>query len=158
MLSSQHRSVHSEAISQEADRLTREALCRWGCAHPESAWDANRAVTAYQEGRVQDYEDDLGAETFLVSDRCAPDGAFVAARDWCACDPTKEYSICYHSLAVCLVLGYRSHYARLHAKRPLRAVALIVKKSFTKAHDQAQLGEHLADVIQQNRAVVGGAK
>lgn len=153
MLKLQHRSVHSEA-----DHLTREALCRWACSHPESAWDANRAVTAYQEGRVQDYEDDLGAETFLVADRCAPDGHYVAGRDWCACDPMKEYSICYHSLAVCLVLGYRSHYARLSAKQPLRVFAMIVKKEHTRSYSQERLGEHLADVIQQNRAMVGGAK
>lgn len=170
MLPLHARSVHSpDPLSRRADRLVREALCRWVCAHIDFAHVANRALAAYEASDIRDYSDDLGDETFTVRDAGAPDGYYLCSREWCCCDPMREEApYCRHSLAVCLLLGYRSHVARLRAEErakaeaqaakpgPLRVVGIVCKpNSIRESH--RQLGEHLAACREKLQAV-GGAQ
>ena len=121
-------SLSRNTLRRKADRLTRDALARWVCADLDRATTANEALALYELSRIADYSDDLGHETFTVRDASAPDGAFLCGREWCCCDPRREEApTCRHSLAVGLLLGYRSHYARLHAAAPLRVMALVAK-------------------------------
>lgn len=126
MLSLRSHSVHDPRT--QADRLTRAALERWVCADTNRETLAAAALTIYQRRALADYSDELGDETFIVRDDSAPDGAYAAGRAWCACRSQYD-ALCHHSLAVCLMLGYRSHYVRLREEAPLRVAALVVKSN-----------------------------
>ena len=155
MLSS--RISPDQSLRKQARRLVGEALSRWVCDHIDSASDASHALACLDGSGISDYSDDLGDETFLVHDASAPDGAYVCGRSWCACDPARERaSLCAHSLAACLLIGYRSHYARLHAAektKPLRVVGLVVKPGSIRESQDA-LGRQLAAC---RTKLVGGA-
>lgn len=107
------RTLQSRALAQ---RLAKEALARWVCdGHLNLAKAANQALVLFETNSIRDYGDDFpDGDTFLVTDKEAPDGYFLCAREWCACDPGNELPICQHSLTACLFLGYRSHQARIY--------------------------------------------
>jgi hypothetical protein len=98
-------------LRNQARRAACTSLCRWVCQNPSFVTEASLALELFEANAIQDYSDDFdGEETFLVS---GPDGAFLAGRSFCQCDPTNERQQCRHSLAVALYLGYQSHYTRL---------------------------------------------
>lgn len=152
-----------QTTQTQAKNLTLRALDRWLCSHPTAATIAAEAVRSWERSQIRDCCDDLGEETFMVVDAAAPDGYYLCGRGWCVCDPCREgETICAHSLAVCLLLGYRSHFARLSAAAPLRKVAVVVKsaaaKPLTIRASSQQLGERLATCRDQLIAGKGGVR
>lgn len=155
-----HATAASVHIHRKADRLTRDALCRWICAHIDFAREGNLALAAYEARNVADVCADLGDETFSVRDVSAPDGYYLCGRTWCCCDPAREEAdYCWHSISVWLLLGYRSHFARLHAEAkpaPLRKTAILVKRDpLTIRGSQDALQARLAEC---RLKLVGGVR
>ncbi len=115
-LSERSKFVHPKEsqLRNQARRQAITALCRWTCEHLQHIDLARRALHLFDANLIQDYSDDFdGEETFLVSDPSSPDGALLCTRTACQCDPENKAETCAHSLAACLFVGYRSHYANL---------------------------------------------